>query len=420
MDNEIEAYLMEEIVNPIKEALGYKSPITVLVSSSRTFNAAATDSGNIIINVGAIEMCKDVSELIGILAHEVAHIAGNHISTFISNNPDFMKAGLVTILLGAAAAVLAGNPTPLAAGLAGGQQMSRGMALAKMRQKENIADSKSTVAMKKLLWPVSAGFLSIHEKLGEKSAVYNVYESTHPTSQDRIAKFRQWNNEESEKQFPEDKIKLIQKMQRKFLLIKEKIKALTLSPSSDIVLASTMAQKYALAIFLYRQSHFKAALALTEEVMNSEMDDSFDPAYVAEIKSMALIGLKKYKEAADFAYSFLKKARKNKVYRDLGIIYADAVVQGELGKSYYKQSIRILRKILLKNKYEISAYNVLGKIYTLDGRYANASLCAAEVASMIGDYEMAAVHAKKAKNSSNDEILKREATDIINTRPQRE
>ena len=172
MDDETETFLCE-IVNSIKRGMGYESEIKVYISTDQTLNAAAIQSGDIVVNAGAIIQSANYKELIAILAHEVGHIEGRHIPLLMSHMKDFMKAGLVPALIGGAVAAIAGNPAPLMFGVLGGQSISQGMALGKMRQKEEIADTKAADALKKLGWYLFDGCLDMHKKLASKSFVYN-------------------------------------------------------------------------------------------------------------------------------------------------------------------------------------------------------------------------------------------------------
>ena len=414
MDDETETFL-NDIVSKIKNAMKYDPEITVYISSSTVLNASASQRGDMMINAGAIMQCKNVGELIGIIAHEVGHISGQHITTFLASSGDFMRAGLVTMLIGAVAAALAQDITPFAAGAMSGQHIAQGMALGKLRQKEGMADTKAAEAVKILQWPVLKDFISIHEKLGSGSPAFNVYESTHPTPLDRISKFRRLCEEEKNTTYPKEKIDLLNKMQKKFEIIKEKIKALIYSPEmiiNNISNPSNISGKYAKAVALYRANHYRESIKLIDELMKLPDNEAIDFTYYAEIKSMCLIGEKKYKEAAELAFSFLDKAKKTKIYRDLGIIYADAIIKGDLGKTHSDRAIKILKKTLLKFKNDISVLYILGNLYSTQGRDDLASLCTAEVASAYGDIKTADIHAKKAAKSK-DKIVKKKALDII-------
>lgn len=53
MDDESESFL-SEIVEKIKDALDFEGMIKIYISNDQTLNASATQSGDIIVNAGAI------------------------------------------------------------------------------------------------------------------------------------------------------------------------------------------------------------------------------------------------------------------------------------------------------------------------------------------------------------------------------
>ena len=409
VDEESETFI-QEIVDKISSVLNCQQKIEVYISSNRTLNAGASQSGNIVVNVGAILNCSDVTEFIAIVAHEVGHIAGNHITTFMSNQSDFTRAGLVTMLIGATASIFAKDPTPLAAGLFSGQSVGYKMALAKLRQKESMADSRSAEAIQKLGWPIFKGCVSLHEKLASGDPMYNAYESTHPSSQDRVSKFRNLYNEEKSHEADPEKIKYIKCLQTKFEIIQTKIKALTFDPEyiEEIYrVPKNNSEKYAKAIALYRNNEYESAVALIDTID----DENIGKPHLAEIKSMCLINLKKPKEAAEIAKQYLGGKQ---LYRDLSMIYADAIVEGNFEKGEIQNGIKILKKLKIKYPSDPSIVDMLGKLFYLNNETDKASLCAAEVNMQIGDVFKAQTHAQKALKSQN-KFVKRSAEDILDS-----
>ena len=71
-----------EFVNRIAQNLGRNSdakvPIVAKVIDSKEVNAMALPGGFIFVNAGLIEFAADESELAGVLAHEIAHVAARH------------------------------------------------------------------------------------------------------------------------------------------------------------------------------------------------------------------------------------------------------------------------------------------------------------------------------------------------------
>jgi predicted Zn-dependent protease len=416
MDDESESFILE-IISKIKGALKYDGDINVYILGSQALNAAATQDGDVVINAGAILQCDNVYEFIAIVAHEVGHIEGAHIATFSVNQKDFARAGLVTTLIGAAASAVSGSAAPLLAGVFGGQSMGTGMALSKLRQKESIADTKAAQAIKQLQWPVFKGFVSIHRKLAENSTgIYNVYLSTHPQSQDRIDKCLKFLSEEKGTKVSKEVSELMEKYQRQFETVRHKIRALIMPVEDVLRLYShpkNSNEKYAKAIALYRGHRYEAAVPIVDELIRQKTEDT-DQAYYEEIKAMCLINMKRCHEAAEICWNILKNNRNiKKVHRDLGVIYADAIVEGTL-KNHIDNAIKILKKIRIIKREDPSVIEELGKLYAMKNMHDEASLCAAEASLLMNDEKTALIHAKRALRSSN-KAVRRRAEDIISS-----
>lgn len=412
MDDEVETFLTD-IVGKIKDAMHFQRDIKVYISSDQSINAAAIETGDIVVNAGALVQIKNYEELIAILAHEVGHIEGQHIPTLLAHRTDFARAGLVTALLGAITSVCAGSTAPLIAGVMGGTSISTSMALGKMRQNENIADTKAAEAIKRLKWPVLSGFVSIHEKFASRTVSYNKYFSTHPPSEDRISKFRKYYAAEKGRSAPKDVVKLMERYKQTFEIARYKMQALTM-PLEQLYgfckSPKTPLEKYARAIALYRLDKYREAVELINQLIAA---GNGDRAYYAEIKCMSLINLKRCEEAANIARDILKGDRNTNTHRDLAIIYAAAVVAGNL-KAHLQSAAKALRKVLVLHENDVTALNTLGKIYSMSGDQQKASLCAAEVAMQMGDTQTAKIHAQKAVIGS-DAPTRRRAQDILDT-----
>ncbi|MDR2667205.1 MAG: M48 family metalloprotease [Holosporales bacterium] len=414
VDDETEVFL-KEIVYKIKDVLNYQSEINVYVLDNQELNAAATQNGDIVVNVGAILQCKNVKEMIAILAHEVAHVEGRHIVTFLSNQSNFIRGGLVTTLIGAIASVCAGSPAPFIAGVAGGSAIGNQMALAALRRRENMADTNAAKAIKLLKWPVLEGFVSLHKNLLSNSGMYNMYLSTHPQSKDRVSKFEKYFAEEKKQKPDRAAIDLIDKYDKLFSRVQHKLRAL-LSQIEDArkIYANPKDtnELYAKAIVLHRAGQYQKAIATINKLLESS-DDNEATAYYNEIKTMSLINTKKCVEAADIASKTLSKCKKICNHRDLAIIYACAVVEGRV-MPHCEKAIKILKKVSIFYKHDLSVWHMLGELYTMVNKHWNASLCAAESAFLIEDLKGTIFHAEKAR-SANDMVVKRRAADLIAT-----
>ncbi|MDR1233787.1 MAG: M48 family metalloprotease [Holosporales bacterium] len=424
IDEEIELFL-EYLVNLIKDALGYQQKINVYVTNNQSLNAMATQNGDIVINAGAIIQVDNFKELIAILAHEVGHLAGYHMSTFLAIRPDIIKSSIIASIIGAGAAIISKDPTPFAAGVYAGQALDMGQTLAKLRQKEAMADTKSAEAIIKLGWlSVFDGFVSLHRKLMAHGAVYNAYLSTHPQSQDRIDKFIEFLKEFKDAEITSKVASLLENMQKKFNVIQWKLKALIYEPS--MILAQfkqpkDRVQRYARAMALMRADKYKEAIENVDEAIK-QADDSVKPSplkeisipHCMEIKLMCLFNLHRYSELIKSFHVLQNKLRKNEVYRDITLIYALAVTNVNPGKQEIVKAIKAVKKIHARHPDDVSAIGLLGRLNNLDGQQDHASLYAAKAAVLRGDTEAAKLHAGRASSSKNPSVV-RQAGDIISS-----
>lgn len=404
-DEEAEQFFLE-IMERICKVMGMECP-NIYISDSMVVNASATQTGDIIINAGLIILADNVEEIIAVLAHELGHIDGKHIQIFVSSQEQFSRSGLLTTVFGALASVVAMNPAPLVFGMASGAQVSQGLALAKLRQKEAQADTISAETIRKLQWPVWNGFISVHGKFAEKPSPDNIYFSTHPSSEDRLQKFRRYYQEEKKKKFPQENIDLIKKWNDDFKRIKSKINVIVREPRLALELAP---DDYSRCIALFRQGKNTESMKIVEKLLSQDPDNH----YYAEIKMFNLVSLKKFDSAVKFAIPFLSKSNRKKNMRDLAIIFAQAVLLGNNAKtkSNLNLAIRYLEKLKLRYKHDIVILFILGEAYDAVGDHEHASLCTAEWYAMIGDKIHAVFHAQKAK-ASKIQAINLKAQDIL-------
>ncbi|MDR0640394.1 MAG: M48 family metalloprotease [Holosporales bacterium] len=422
VDEEIELFL-EYLVNLIKDSLGYRQKINVYVSTDQTLNAMATASGDIVVNAGAILHIKDYTELIAILAHEVGHIAGHHMTKFLTVSKDMARSSLITSVLGAGAAVLTKNPAPLAAGVFAGQSMFMGQLLAKLRQIESMADTKVIEAMIKLGWfSVFHGIVGLYRKLGDHVAICNPYLSTHPMSQVRAAKFIELA-EKHGKTAVSSKVKnLLERIKEKFEVMKIKLESLLFPPRDTIARYKSPAepaQGYALAIALMRSNKYAAAIPCIGDVI-AHAGEPVKPSiltpisipHCSEIKLMCLFNLHRYQELIETFHAVQDRTRNNEVYRDITMIYALAVANYASSKKEKLSAIKALKKVLTRHPEDVWVLNMLGRLFSDIGREDHASLYAAKTAMLTGDKETAKIHAQRA-SSSKDRGITSQAADIL-------
>ncbi|MEM7044588.1 MAG: M48 family metalloprotease, partial [Pseudomonadota bacterium] len=138
-DVEIET-LLHDMTNPILDAAGIsRGSVNLYIVQDKALNAFVAGGLNLFLNTGLLMRTEHPGQLAGVIAHEVGHIAGGHLSR-VSGARDRATAEVIgSFVLGAAAAV-AGAPALGTAIIAGGQTVAQNDLLSFSRGQEQAAD----------------------------------------------------------------------------------------------------------------------------------------------------------------------------------------------------------------------------------------------------------------------------------------
>ena len=192
-DAEAEA-LLQEYVRPLREAAGVSRPDILLVPS-QAFNAFVTGRGNVFVNVGAIIDTETPNELIGVLAHEIAHLAHDDVAHMTQQIEDTKLAMTLAGLVGIGAAVAgaaAGSQgaTHAGAGILGSAiGVGQRSLLRFQRDKESAAD-RSAMQYLNATGQSGAGMLATLQRLADDNLLSsqgaNPYLMSHPFPRERV------------------------------------------------------------------------------------------------------------------------------------------------------------------------------------------------------------------------------------------
>ncbi|WP_062202694.1 M48 family metalloprotease [Aureimonas sp. AU12] len=193
-DAEIEA-LVKDYATPILKAAGLSpNRVEIVLVNDLNFNAFVAGR-RIFINTGTILESETPNETIGVIAHEVGHLAGGHQERLRDQIARAQTIAVVASLLGAGvAAAGAAAGSGAVAGLGGGLLSSgggiaqRGL-FAYQRTEETTADRSALTYLQKTGQSPN-GLLQSFEGLQRKNMLSGVspnqYLSSHPAPQDRI------------------------------------------------------------------------------------------------------------------------------------------------------------------------------------------------------------------------------------------
>jgi predicted Zn-dependent protease len=166
----------------VRVAPGPKYPYTFSVADYREINAFALPGGPIWIHRGILHAAANESQVAGVLAHEVAHIAQRHAADQLT------KATLTNWGLGLLGAILGNSGGAGTAQIAAGL-LANGVFLKFSRDDEREADRIGLEILTKAGWDargMTELFEVIRKEANRDPAALEVFLSTHPSPQDRI------------------------------------------------------------------------------------------------------------------------------------------------------------------------------------------------------------------------------------------
>ena len=170
----------------VREAPGPKYAYRFTVANYREINAFALPGGPVWINRGVLHAADNESQVAGVLAHEIAHIAQRHAADQMT------KAVLAKWSLGMLGAML-GNAGGAGTAQVAGALVTNGVFLKFSRDDERDADRVGLQILTKAGWD-SRGMIELFDVLRREAkrnpGAVDVFFSTHPSPEDRIAELR--------------------------------------------------------------------------------------------------------------------------------------------------------------------------------------------------------------------------------------
>jgi len=407
IDAELQGHL-NNLARPILIKAGLPPGVLkIFIIKDDSIGAFVTPGMKLFIHTGLIMRTKTPSQLLGVLAHEIGHIAAGHLIRRKEAIEDSQNMTAVGLFLGSLAAATT-QSGEVAAATAFGTQNARINSLLKFsRSQENAADQAAVNYL--IATNISPfGMLEFLKTLEKEESLIidrrSQYATTHPNTHDRINFVKNQID-----LYPDLSTRLdAQKRDRHDRIIAKLIGFLTRPeetfqkyPRSN----TTIAAKYAQAIAFYKEAHLAKAITELDHLITLEKQNP----YFWELKGQILLE-KNEKEMARAAYE--------KAYsfsRDVMILQQLAKVELLLNtQRSNSDALKHLEKVIRKIPESPATWKQLAIAQGRNGQMALAQLSLAEEALLRGDYARAL---KKAlffkKNLTQDLFAHQRALDII-------
>jgi predicted Zn-dependent protease len=181
-DSTTERYVSDLGRRLARVAPGPKYPYSFAVADYREINAFALPGGPVWINRGVLQIAGNESQVAGVLAHEIAHVARRHAADQLT------KTIIANWGLGLLGAVL-GNTGGASAAQIAARFIAGGVFLRFNRDDERDADQIGLQILRRAGWD-GRGMIELFQVLERTSArnpgAVEVFFSTHPAPADRI------------------------------------------------------------------------------------------------------------------------------------------------------------------------------------------------------------------------------------------
>jgi predicted Zn-dependent protease len=397
-DAEIEQ-LLKDYTQPLLRTAGLaQQNIRIVLIGDRSFNAFVADGRRIFVNAGAIMDSESPNQIIGVLAHETAHIAGGHLARLREQLAAATTQSIIAMVLGVGAMVAAGRSGNAdlgqagAAAIAGPTQAIQNTLFGYLRAQEDQADRAAV----KFLTATGQSAKGMHEtfkRLADQvlyqTRYMSPYMQSHPLPSERVAAL-----EGMAKASPYWEHKDPPALQARHDLMRAKLVGFTERPDAVArrypAADTSLAARYARAISAYRFGDPRAAISQIDALIQAQPRNP----YFHELKGQALLEAGKPAEAI----APLRQAA--------ALAPAPALIQIMLGQALIAthdrarvdEAVSILQAALTREPETPQAYSQLAMAYGQKNDLARADLASAQAAFMRGDMRTARDIAARAKS----------------------
>jgi len=393
-DAEIEATL-RTYTAPILEAAGLGADsVRIYIVNDDQLNAFVAGGMNLFLNTGLIMRSEDPSQLIGVIAHEVGHIAGGHLTRIPVAQRKAAAEMILATVLGAATAVV-GAPALGTAIMAGGSSYAQEGLMRFSRSQEQAADQAALTYLDRA--GISSGGLAEFFGILENQNVLavsrsNPYAQSHPLTRERIQFVEQHAAARRDLTPPPGWAAAHAMMVAKLRAFLQEPREVLRSYQHD----DSLAGRYARTIAHYREPDLRQALAEIDALIAEHPGNP----YFHELKGQMLFENGQI-EAAIAPYREAVRLAKDSALLRMGL--AQALIESG-DPVALTEAAQQLEDALQREPTNAGAWRLLGIAQGRDGHEGLSDLAFAEYALLIGKRDDARLYARRAEDkiAAND------------------
>lgn len=419
-DAEIEG-LLQDYAAPLFRAAGIRTgSVEIFLVPDRSFNAFVADSHTIFINTGALLESERPNEIIGVLAHEIGHLADGHLASLRQKLRQTQVVTLIAALVGLGAVIGGAAAGVKGLGEAGGGVMA-GIGEAGLRsvlayaRSEEIAADRAAIRFLDATKQSGQGMLDVFQRLADQqlfaSRSTDPYLQSHPLPRERIGLI-----ETLVGQSPYRDRRDPEALQHRHDLMRAKLSGYLETPQ---VVArryprgdNSLPARYARAVSAYQTAGLDRALPLIDDLIRTEPDNPF----FRELKGQALLERGRAREAIDPLRRAVQLKSSSGLLR---ILLGHALVESGNAR-VLDEAIENLRGGLQRDPNVPLGYQILARAYASKGEVGMAQLATAQglfTDGKIDDAKLQAARAREKLTRGSPGWL--QADDIITYKPPR-
>lgn len=399
--------LLDEYINTlgnklVSRASDVRYPFDFYLIKNPSINAFATFGGVVALHTQTLLEARTESELVSVIAHEIAHVTQRHIARSIEETQNNAPLSIAA-LLGAILIAMA-DPSAGAAAITTAQASSQQMALNYTRQNEKEADRIGLRTM------IDAGYdprgaRDFFVRLAEQSRYTSKLPAmlySHPLPDSRVSDIRARIDGMTPVNAPSSLNFYLAQIRTSVMYNQtpeyhvDFYQSRIANPNHHQT--SNILNKYGLALALMRNENYLAANKVVDELLETDSNNLF----YLDVKTDIVLGLKQYQEITQLLEQKLQLMPNNQV---LLLNYANALIQA----SENQKAVDLLKDFIILHPDHYLAWQLMADAYKQLGNRALFHQAQAELYALVLAYPKAIDELHTASNyiDKNSEIDKK-------------